>query len=195
MSETNTSTPPDTGAGWEARAINTAFDSAGITFNSSRADTLKAFGRDITFDESGKPYALYDGEISELSHALQCYAFDHRDICDGRTLPRSGAGKARPGVESKADFKSAAEKAKYIEDRGIEAWERLPLTNAASKETLTKSDWYKLPTSEKIRRLDADPDAFTKLPNTPAELTGGMVNGSRINHSALDKQRAIRPTR
>ena len=195
MSETNTSTPPDTGAGWEARAINTAFDTAGITFNSSRAETLKAFGRDVTFDQTGKPYALYDSEIVPLSDALQRFAFDNRNVCDGRTLPRSGAGKSRLGVESKSDFKSAGEKAKYIEDRGIEAWERLPLTNAASKEILTKNDWYRLPVSEKIRRIDADPEAFNNLPNTPAELTGGMIRGSRINHSALDKQRQIRPNR
>lgn len=180
--------------GQEAARINLAFDQTRITFH-NRAEALAALkdgGREIIAGEDDKLYVTYDGECIELSDALTRHAIDNRDLCDRRTLPRNGA-VGRPGTASKADYTTAADKAKFIAENGIEQWEKLPLKPPVTGETLTKQSWYKLPRAEKVRRLAADPDAFNKLPAGDPTIKGALVNRSYTNREALAKQASIRP--
>jgi hypothetical protein len=177
----------------EAIKLNESFDKAGLTFH-SRADALGEFrqGREITFDQDGEPSVTYDGENLPLSAALLRFGYDRRDLIDGRSLPRNGAGKARPGLASKSDLKTFKEKAEFIKQFGGAAYEALPLVGVQSSEVKTRQDWMKLPRQEKVRRLAADPEAFNKLPNAAPT---GRVNGSLINQTGIDKHRAARPQR
>ncbi len=91
------------------------------------------------------------------------------------------------------------DKVTFITEHGEEAFARLPLTGVGTSEVKTKSDWYLLPREEKVRRLAADPDAINRLPNAakvdPVESKMTVLQGgSKVNYTALEKQRRIRPT-
>jgi hypothetical protein len=178
----------------EGKVLTEAFDASGIKFNdrSVALAELKKDGREIAYDDDGKPHVHYDSEILPLSDALIRFGYDRRDLCDGRTLPRTGAGTARPGLMSKADLPDFKAKVAFIREHGEEAYARLPLTGVATSEVLTKSDWYKLNRKEKCRRLDADPDAFNRLPSGPPTIPGALVNRSYVNQPKLDALKKIR---
>lgn len=175
----------------EAQKLNAAFDATGIKFN-DRAQALASFkeGREIVYDESGEPCTRYDSEYLPLSDALTRFAYDRRDLVDGRTLPRQGAGSARPGTLSKADFTDVKSKVEFIREHGEDAYARLPLTGVGTSEVKTRQDFMKLPREEKVRRYAADPECFNKLPSAPTD----QIKGSFINHAAIAKQQAIRPS-
>ena len=96
----------------------------------------------------------YDGDVLALSKALHRFAHDRRDLADGRSLPRNDEGRGRPGVASRADFKTVAEKTAYIQKHGVDAFERLPATAPVTKEIQTRQDFFKLSTAEKPRTQD-----------------------------------------
>jgi hypothetical protein len=176
--------------------LNEAFDKSGIIWH-DRAAALAKFreGREIVFEE-GEPHVQFDSEILELSDALKRWAYDIRDpeLFDGRSLPRTGVGLARPGIASKSDFPTIAEKVAYIQTHGEDSWARLPLTGiGASGEVKTFEDWKRLPSAEKIRRLNADPSVIQKL--TKAGSTAGRSNVAYINHELIAKQQSIRGKR
>jgi hypothetical protein len=173
----------------KAELINAAFDAAQVRFN-DRATALAAFkeGREIIF-EDGQPYTRFDSEYLPLSDALLRFGYDRHELVDGRTLPRTGAGAARPGLASKADFPTVKDKVDFINKNGEDAWARLPLTGVAGTEVKTIADWKRLPLSEKVRRVNADPDAVRKLAPTPTV----RQHGAFINTEALERQKAIRP--
>jgi hypothetical protein len=179
----------------QAEAIHAAFDKTGVKFH-DRAAALaefKAGGREIIFDEDGQPHSYYDGEALGLDQSFLRFAYDRRELCDQRTLPRAGAGGGRIGLESKADFTTTKEKLAFIEARGEDAWAKLPLTGVAPKgEILTQDDFRKLPLAEKVARTNADPLVFSKLPKAPkgeSPLTG------KTHHAALAKEMKTRGKR
>jgi hypothetical protein len=155
----------------EALAIHTAFDTTGINFH-SRPDTLaalKATGSEITFaEEDGLPYCRYDGEILDLASAISRLAMDNKSLSDNRTLPRNGAGAARPGIASKSDFTTRKDASDFITKHGFDAYQRLPLTAIDSSEIRNQADFLKLPPKERSRRYGLDPNCFAKLPKAPA---------------------------
>src|SRR6185437_10748659 len=110
--------------------------------NSSALEALKADGREIHFEE-GRAYVNYDSEILELSDALLRFGYDRRELVDGRSLPREGAGASRPGIASKADY-TTAQKVQFISENGLAAWEKLPSSGIGSAEIASKADWYRL---------------------------------------------------
>jgi hypothetical protein len=173
-----------------ANAINQAFDATGVTFH-DRAAALAAFkeGREVVF-EDGQPFALYDREFLPLGDALKRFAYDQRQHVDARTLPRTGVGTSRPGIASKADFPTVAEKIAFVNLHGADAWEKLPLTGIGSKEVVTVADFRRLPLAEKTRLINADPDYLYKLKPSPGLPQPGQA---RINHEAIERQKAIRP--
>jgi hypothetical protein len=181
----------------QAVALNKSFDETGITFH-SRAEALaalRATGSEIIFaDEDGKPYCSYDGEHSlSLSDALTRLAFDEREkLADCRTLPRGGAGRARPGIDNKGLYKTPAEKIAVINEKGLDYWERLPVTGLATSEVKSQSEWLKLPPAERARRWEKDPLAFERLPRTPAPNTPGK---GRVFDAALTKELSTRGKR
>ncbi len=175
--------------GWQATAINESFAKTGIKFTKSNADTLKAFGRDVVFDDDGRPHVNFDSEILPLEDGLTRWAFDSADgVADRRTLPREGAGGGRVGTMSKSGL-TLAEKLEFIRVRGGAAYEALPLKSAGTFEVKTKQDFYKLPRAEKVRLTGKDPHFFSKLPDAPSD----QPKGGYVNHAALAKHRATRP--
>lgn len=181
----------------EATALNAAFDATGVKFH-DRAAALAAFKENhhIEYNEVGTPMTFFDGEHIELRDALTRYGYDSPDgVCDRRTLPREGSGGGRRGTLSRADFTTSAEKSKFIAEHGITAWEKLPSKNTDGQEVVTKQDWYRLSRAEKVRRTEADPNAFAKLPNGTPSIVGSRANGVFINRSAIDKHLAARPQR
>jgi hypothetical protein len=176
--------------------LTSSFDATGIRFH-DRAEALAKFRENHIIEHTNEgAFTTYDGERVDLATGLTRWAYDHREVCDARTLPREGAGAARPGIDNKTNYPDAASKAKYIRDNGFDAWERLPVIGPTSNEVLTKQDWYKLPRAEKVRRLTADAQAFEKLPNAPPgqRPVDEMVirGGAKINVAALERQRKIR---
>ena len=111
---------------------------------------LKRFARDIITAEGERASAVYDGETLPLSDALLRWAYDNRDpeTFDARTLPRAGAGTARPGLDHKGNYPDAKSKAAYIREHGLEAFERLPLKGPTSAEITTVEQWRMLPLAE-----------------------------------------------
>jgi hypothetical protein len=179
----------------EATAIHAAFDTTGVRFH-DRAAALAEFkvGREIIFDDDGNPHTYYDGgEALSLDQGLLRFAYDRRDLCDQRTLPRAGVGAARPGLESKSDYPDVKSKLSFIEARGLDAWSKLPLTGVSPKgEILTQEDFRRLPLAEKVARTNADPLVFSKLPKAPkgeSPLTG------KTHHAALAKEMKTRGKR
>jgi hypothetical protein len=177
------------GVGEEARALNEAFDAAQVRFN-DRSAALAAFreNHEITW-EDGKPFTRFDGEVQLLSSALLKFGFDRRDLIDGRSLPRSGAGASRPGVDCKTNYKTVQDKVAYVNAHGTDAWERLPISGPVSNEIVTQADWYRLPRSERVRLTALDPDHFAKLAPAPKP----RPTGAFINHEAIEQQKSIRP--
>lgn len=199
MSTENTPTPLTQGE--QGQILTAAFDACPIRFH-DRADTLaaiKADGREVHY-EGGKAYITYDSEILPLEDALTRFGYDRRELCDGRTIPRTGVSSSRPGLASKADYATAGDKAKFISQFGLSAWEDLPLAGVTSSEVTTKADWFKLSVKEKVRRLAADPDAFSKLPEAPQEQktsVDGMRRsaGAKFNDAGLERLKRINPSK
>jgi hypothetical protein len=186
-----------------ATILNTAFDATGVKFHDRAAALaeLKKDGREITFNEDGTASFPYDSETLPLADALLRFGYDRRDLVDARTLPREGAGAARPGLLSKADFATTADRVKFINKRGLLAYEKLPSSGVGSNEVKTKSDWLKLPLAERVRRTTADPDAFSKLADAPPTVASagmtriGIGGTNKVSHAGLEKARRIRPNR
>jgi hypothetical protein len=174
------------GLGAEARALNEAFDQTGVKFH-NRAEALAAFkeNREIV-SEDGKLFARYDGELQPLSSCLLKFGWDNRQHVDGRSLPRTGAGLSRPGIDCKQNYKTTREKLDYIAANGADAWEKLPLSGPVSNELKTQSDWYKLPRAERVRLTALDPDAFSKLAPAP----NPRPTGAFIDHDAIARHKA-----
>jgi hypothetical protein len=182
----------------KAVILNAQFDATNIKFHDRAAAiaSLTADGREVIYPEDGSAQVHYDGERLGLREALTRLAFDQRDLVDGRTLPREGAGTARPGTLSKSDM-TMQEKLEYIKTNGADAYARIPSQNHDSKPLETQADWYKLSRKERVRRTAADPQVFTKLPPAPREASPvtkleQIAPGTKINRSALEREKAIR---
>ncbi len=170
----------------QAMAILAAIGSTEIRFHDDAPELLarfKATGREIAFDEAGKPTTTYDGQTVALADALTRWATDDRTIADGRTLPRTDTGKGRPGMASKQDYATVAEKTAFISEHGIAAWESLPTKPPVTSEVVFKEDFFKLNLSEKTRRLNENPNAIAELPNRPKPL-------AKVNQAGIDAQRS-----
>lgn len=179
--------------GWEADEINSAFSQSGIKFHQSNSDTLNAFKnngeREVTFGEDGKAYAKYDAEILPLTDALTRWAADAADgICDRRTLPRSPGG-GRKGIASKADLQTSKDKAAFIAEYGLKAFESLPTKSQPTSELRYQDDFRRLPLSEKTRLIKQYGTRFVE--NLPARPTG-QPYGAFINREALKKIESIK---
>lgn len=178
----------------QAQAINTAFDAAGIGFKAKRSDVLAELKnngeREVAFDKDGNPHIKYDGQILTLSEALHRFAYDRRDLADQRTLPKQDEGRGRPGIASKADFATVAEKTAYIREHGIDAYERLPVTTPKTSEVRFREDFFALPTAEKARRLQETPDIIESLPNRPkqpfAQFQANLEKAKTRHQAELD---------
>jgi hypothetical protein len=183
----------------EPAKLNEAFDQTGITFHSRPVAlaALKATGSEVVYDDAGEPFTRYDSEYLSLSDALTRLAFDQRETrVDGRTLPRNGAGSARPGIASKSDFTTVKERSDFITKNGFDAYERLPLTAIDSSEIRTQADFLKLPSKERSRRYGIDPDCFAKLPKAEAPHPFQKALDQKENMKAnLAKHIASRGTR
>jgi hypothetical protein len=169
----------------KAAIMHQHFDATGVRFH-DRATTLaelKKDGREITFDADGTPSVTYDSEPLQLKDALLRFAYDRRDLVDGRTLPREGVGSTRPGTLSKADM-TLPEKLAFIRDRGADAFAKLPSQNFDTKPLMYREDFYKLSRTEKVRRIALDPDIISKLPSAPK--VDAMA-------AALEREKATRP--
>jgi hypothetical protein len=183
--------------GNRADTLNAAFDATSIKFH-DRAQTLATFlnngEREITYDESGQPFAKYDSEILPLADALKRFAYDDKlGLCDRRTLPREGVTPSRPGIASKADFATLREKLDWLAVNGDEAYALLPLTPPVSGEVLTREDYYRLPRSQKTElAAKHGPDFLSTL---PSKQDPNRTAGSYINHQALDRLKKINPSR
>ncbi len=176
---------PTQGMNSEAKSIHASFDECGITF-SDRAEAIAEFGRAITFDpETGNAEADYDGERLPLSECLKRFAFDRRDLVDGRTLPPNGLGNTRQAPMSKESFNSPSEKVAFINEFGLQAWTALPTKAPASREVVTKEDWRTLSVQEKSRRLRANPRAYDELPSAPKVPS----SFAKVNWDLIQKQR------
>jgi len=173
----------------QAQKLNEAFDQTGVKFH-DRAATLQAItadGREVAYDADGTVRIHYDGEQLSLKDALTRFAYDNRQHVDARTLPKEGAGTARPGTLAKSDM-TLAQKTAYINQHGAEAFSKIPSKNFDTQPVVSRQDWMRLSRAEKVRRLGADPDAFIKLPNA----TSDQLKGSFINHTALEREKKIR---
>jgi len=183
----------------QAAVLNAAFDSTNIKFydRSVALAALKADGREVVFTDDGTARIHYDGEQLDLADALTRLGFDRRELIDGRTLPREGAGTARQGTLSKADFPDVQSRVKFIRENGAEAWEKLPTVNHDTKPVTTREDWYKLSRAEKVRRIASDPHAFSKLPAAPSAANPvtkleQVAPGTQVNRAALEHEKKIR---
>jgi len=179
--------------GNRAAVLNKAFDDSGIRFH-DRANALAKYQADheVSFNEAGTPMTRYDSREVELSEALRQFALDHRDdaeLMDRRTLPRNTEA-GTPEVRCKADLGTTAQKIGFITQYGIEVFEQLPAKDEPVGEVKFQDDFRRLPTSEKLRILKADPDFLIKLPPRPSET---HVAGAYINRQALDKLAKVRP--
>lgn len=174
-----------------AEALIASFDKTGITFN-DRSATLEAItdGREIRYDDAGNPNITYDGQVLPLADALTRFAFDRRDLVDGRTLPKQGAGGGRVGTLSKADLPDYKAKAAFIAENGGDAYERLPLNPPASGELKYREDYYALSRSEKVKLIEKHGSDFaTTLPRRPS----GQPLGAFIANDKLAELKKIRP--
>ena len=181
----------------EVEQLEAAFDATGVKFH-DRPAALAEFraGRAAIEHTDEGAFAVYDGERIPLADALLRFAYDNRspELLDARTLPRNGAGTSRPGIGSKADYETTAQKAEFIRTHGFDAWEKLPVRGLGSSEVQSKEDWYKLPRQEKVRRLAADPNAFARLPDkAPSAPTPARRAGAYINDEAIAREKAVRP--
>jgi hypothetical protein len=172
----------------KATILNSSFDASGIKFH-DRSTTLQTLttDREISYAEDGTASIHYDGEILPLEAALKRFAYDNRAHVDGRTLPKEGVGTARPGTLSKAAM-TLQEKIAFIKEHGADAFSRIASKSYDTQPVDTRQDWMRLSRTEKVRRLAADPDAFTKLPNA----TSDQPKGGYINHAALEREKAIK---
>lgn len=143
----------------QAPIINAQFDATNIKFHDRAAAlaVLKADGREVIFTEDGTASIHYDGEVLPMKDALTRLAFDRRELVDGRTLPKEGAGTARPGTLSKADFPDVQSRVKFIREHGVEAWERLQTVNHDSKPVEYREDFHKLSPASQTAQLHEFP--------------------------------------
>ena len=158
----------------KATALNESFDATGISFH-SRPEALSAFreGREVTYTD-GVAHSVYDGVQMTLSDCLSRFAFDRKELVDGRTLPREGVGTSRPGIASRADLKTVSDRVAYVNAFGAEAFEKLPLQTVDSTELRTFDDWMKLPLAEKVKLTQLDNDIVSKLARTPSSRPNGV---------------------
>lgn len=174
-----------------ADTLIASFDATNIKFN-DRSAALEAIteGREITYDEAGNPSIVYDGQTLPLSDALTRFAFDRRDLVDGRTLPKQGAGGGRVGTLSKADLVDYKAKAAFIAENGGDAYERLPLKPPASTELKYREAYYALSRSEKVKLIEKHGANFAAtLPKRPT----GQPLGTFIANDKLAELKKIRP--
>jgi hypothetical protein len=166
MSEEKEFAPLAPSIGAEGRTIRAAFERTGIKWTSEAAALakFKEGGREVII-ENGQAFTYYDRETLPLEDALTRWAYDNRDseLFDGRSLPRNGAGLARPGLLSKADM-TRAEKVTYVNTHGEDAFARLATKGVGPKgEVKTFEDWKLLPRAEKVRRTNANPNIVNEL--------------------------------
>jgi len=183
MSQTNISKPtskqiPQSDVDNTVATLNSAFDASGLNFL-DRALALEQFKQhsEVFFNEAGEPFGYVDGNRTPLADCLTEFGLVNKSLLDGRSLPHP---------KSKADFKSTAEKTKYIKIHGIGAFEKLATQHIEEKAVVTQSDWRKLSLSQKVEAIKRDPDVQRKL-KPDAEN-----NRTFINHELLEKQRRIR---
>jgi hypothetical protein len=171
----------------QALAIRADIAATEIKFHDDAPELLarfKATGREIEFDESGRPMAIYDHQLIPLRDALTRWALDDRTIADRRTLPRKDEGRGRPGMASKADFATLQDKTAFIRERGVDAYEALPLKAPVTREVKFKEDFFALPVAQKAKLLSDDPSYLNRLPNRPRGST------LKIDPSKIDRHKS-----
>ena len=182
----------------QALAIRDAIVSTEIKFHDDAPELIARFratGREITFDDAGKPVTSYDSLVDvPLSLALTKWAADNAaDLCDRRTLPRE-AKDGRPGALSRADFPDAAAKSRFIADNGLDAWEAMPSKPQQSQEVRHLEDFWALDTKTKSAMIASDPTITSRLKRRPVDTFAAVQQkiaaGKARHRRDLDAQQA-----
>lgn len=176
-------------------ALNAAFDQTQITFN-DRAASLAKFREthEITFDENGDPFAVYDAKLLPLAESFTRFAFDNRDHVDGRSLPRTSESGARSVVDAKSNYPTVAQRVEFIKTFGDQKWAELPMKAPEPVEEIRYQDQFRSLTLAQKSALIAQhgSDYVSMLPHRPDP---NRAAGSFINHELIARQKKICPSR
>jgi hypothetical protein len=115
---------------------------------------------DLEYDLENQPCTL-DGV--PLGKALQQLALEHEHLVDGRSLKALKERRTQEAPQSKSEFTSIAQKIRFVNEFGADAWERLPLKpslNLGGKMPSTWTEYLSLPVSERARLAERHGDGF-----------------------------------
>ena len=117
---------------------------------------------DVRFDPATKTMtAIVGKERVPLSDALRQFALDHETLVDGRSLRHL---KTATAPKAKSDM-SMRERMAYIDEHGLDAFEKLPLRSVQTREIRTMADYAALPVATKTKLLAAHgPKWLASLP-------------------------------
>jgi len=136
-----------------AQAHRDAINASGVRFYENAIAEKLTAEFDVRVDAEGVATGVVDGKRVPLERVYQAVAKRWPTIADGRSTrnlkPDTGEMKAK----SKADFPTMHAKMSFIDEHGLEAWERLPMRSARVVEVRTFSDYVSLPQSAKLELI------------------------------------------
>jgi len=131
----------------EQKAILDVFEKSSVKFKMSPEAVVKALGSPVQFDMDGVP--MQAGRT--LAEQLHILAASQPHTVAGTVAEQHDKGRST--VKAKSDLATPKDKALFIEEFGISAFEKLPLTRVEQipDESLTWGQYKQLPTREKVR--------------------------------------------
>jgi hypothetical protein len=138
----------------QGQAHRDALLASGVKFYDPELTTRLTADFDVRFADDGTATGVVNGKRVGLDKVYQSIAAKYPTIADGRSTRGLKATADEPTVKSKADLGTMATKMAFIDEHGIEAFEKLPLHSTRMKPIETMADYASLSVAQKTEIIN-----------------------------------------